>query len=81
MNYIQQYYQLPLAIVFKEDKNEYFEALQQSRKQENTDIFQEFMSGQYQKHLRHEIAEFQQMSKGESLKLGFGKGKGFSIFF
>ncbi len=81
MNYIQQYYKLPLAIVFKEEKNEYFEALQQSRKQENTEIFQEFMSGQYQKHLQNEIAEFQKMSQGESLKLGLGKGKGFSIFF
>jgi len=81
MNYIQHYYKLPLAIVFREDKSEYFEALQQSMKLENTAIFQEFMSSQYQKHLQSEIVEFQKMSKGESLKLGLGKGRGFSIFF
>jgi Fic family protein len=79
MNYVQQFYHLPLAVVFKEDKNEYFEALQQSRKQENTNIFQEFMSGQYQKHLQTEIDEFMKMSKGGGPR--FGKGNGFSIFF
>ncbi len=70
MNYVQQYYKLPLAIVFKEDKNEYFETLLRSRRHENKDIFQQFMWGQYQKHLQNEIAEFLKMSKGESLKLG-----------
>ncbi len=81
MNYIQHYFKLPLTIVFKEDKNEYFEALQQSRKLENKAIFQEFMSGQYQKHLQNEIVEFQKMSTEETLRSGSGKGKGFSIFF
>ncbi len=81
MNYIQGYYQLPLAIVFKEDKGDYFEALQQSRKQQDTEIFQAFMKSQYIKHLEREITEYQQMIKGEHLKPRSNKGKGFSIFF
>lgn len=58
MNFIQQYFHLPLAIVFKEDKAEYLDALQQSRKQEDTAPFLEFMSAQYTKHLQYEISQY-----------------------
>lgn len=73
MNYIQQYYKLPLAIVFKEDKADYFNALQQTRQQENMDIFHTFMFEQYKKHLTNEIAVYKKDTKAG--------GKGFSLLF
>jgi Fic family protein len=73
MNFIQEYYQLPLAIVFKEDKADYFTALQQTRLQENMEIFYDFMFAQYHKFL---IKEIEQYRKDIPLR-----GKGFSLFF
>jgi hypothetical protein len=81
MNYIQRYYSLPLAIVFSEDKAAYFEALQETRKQENKGIFTDFMYAQYEKHLQNEISEYQAMLKGKDLRPNLGKGMGFSLFF
>ncbi len=81
MNYIQRYYNLPLAIVFSENKAAYFEALQQTRKQENKDIFTGFMYTQYEKHLQKEISEYQAMLKGKDLRPNLGREKGFSLFF
>jgi Fic family protein len=80
MNYIQAYHKLPLAIVFKEDKADYYVALQETRKQENMQIFYEFMFGQYQKHLEQEITSYTQAmsQKAEPKK---GKGSGYSLFF
>lgn len=54
MNYIQAYHELPLAIVFKEDKQEYYTALQETRKQEDMQVFYTFMFEQYMKHLEQE---------------------------
>jgi len=78
MNYIQALCQLPLAIVFKEDKNEYFTALQQSRKLSTIQPFITFMYGQYQQYLTNEITLYHQ-----SLQRGNppNKTNGFSIFF
>ncbi|MDR3712240.1 MAG: Fic family protein [Puia sp.] len=84
MNYIQSYYGLPLAIVFKEDKVDYFTALQESRKQEDIAIFTEFMFSQYRKFLGNEIRQFlKDTSKNELQTKGGGKnkGKGYSLFF
>jgi len=80
MNYIQAYYKLPLAIVFKEDKADYYVALQDTRKQEDMLIFYAFMFGQYRKHLEQEITSYTEaMSrKTEPQK---GKGSGYSLFF
>jgi Fic family protein len=80
MNYIQAYHGLPLAIVFKEDKADYYVALQETRKQEDMQIFYAFMFWQYRKHLEQEIASYiQAMSqKAEPKK---GKGSGYSLFF
>jgi Fic family protein len=75
MNYLQLYFNLPLNIVFKEDKAAYFEALQQTRKDEDINIFRTFMYAQYEKYLNQEIDKFEQ-----SLKSG-GKGKGYSVVF
>jgi Fic family protein len=80
MNYIQAYHKLPLAIVFKEDKADYYVALQETRKQEDMRIFYAFMFGQYRKHLEQEITSYTEaMSpKNEPKK---GKGSGYSLFF
>jgi len=80
MNYIQAYHGLPLAIVFKEDKADYYVALQETRKQEDMQIFYAFMFGQYRKHLEQKITSFTQAmsQKAEPKK---GKGSGYSLFF
>ena len=75
MNYLQLYFNLPLSIVFKEDKAAYFEALQQTRKEENIIIFRKFMYGQYAKYMLHEIEKFEEVNKGGA------KGKGYSFVF
>ena len=84
MNYIQAYFHLPLAIVYKEDKSEYFTALQEARKQEKVDPFYNFMLQQYQKFLLHEMQQFRlDMNKSLDLKKKDKKGNdsGFSLFF
>ncbi|MEO7309438.1 MAG: Fic family protein [Chitinophagaceae bacterium] len=58
MNYLQQYFNLPLAIVFKEDKADYYTALTASRKNEDIGIFQNFMFGQYEKFLNQQVREY-----------------------
>jgi Fic family protein len=55
MNYVQQYHNQPLSFIFKEDKAEYFKALQTSRKEETTLPFREFMYKQYNKQLTKEV--------------------------
>jgi hypothetical protein len=84
MNYIQAYFHLPLAIVYKEDKSEYFTALQEARKQEKVDPFYNFILQQYQKFLLHEMQQFRlDMNKSLDLKKKDKKGNdsGFSLFF
>jgi len=49
MNYIQAYHELPLAIVFLQDQQEYYRALQEATKQEDRKIFDVFMFEQYKK--------------------------------
>lgn len=82
MNYIQAWYQLPLGIVHKEDRADYFEALVESRKIEDLSIFQDFMKSQYQKLLQKEIDDYKQMKKGNTLlpKNRESKGRGKSLF-
>lgn len=75
MNYLQLYFNLPLSIVFKEDKAAYFEALQQTKKAEDISVFRKFMFAQYAKYLQMEIEKFEQLDKEGS------KGKGFSFVF
>ena len=84
MNYIQAYFQLPLSIVYKEDKSDYFTALQEARKQKKIDPFYNFMLMQYQKFLLHEMNQFKlDMNKSLDLNKKDKKGNdaGFSLFF
>ncbi len=74
MNYIQLIFSLPMAIVFKEDKAAYFEALQATRKAADINIFRDFMYWQYQKYLQAEIYKFENGTMG-----GKNGGYGFLI--
>ncbi len=75
MNYIQAYFKLPLAIVFKEQKVSYFEALEETRNKEDLQYFRTFMLGQYQAMLSNEIALNAQMKSPPR------KGGGYSLVF
>ena len=55
MNVIQTYFDLPLAIVFSEDKVAYIGAIIESNKTKNTQPFIDFMFDQYNKHLSNLI--------------------------
>jgi Fic family protein len=63
MNYIQLVFNLPMGIVFAEDKADYFEALEKSRKEEDVQFFIAFMFEQYNKFLQLEIDRFEAMEK------------------
>ena len=67
MNLLQKRFDLPLAIVYKEDKLEYYQALEDSRNSESIAPFDSFMKGQYLKFLRTEIDLYKsQISKDNS---------------
>ena len=75
MNYIQSFFGLPMGIVFKEDKADYFEALVQSREKEDLSIFRQFMMEHYLRFLSIEIDQFGR-AKGQK-----GRTGGFSLIF
>ncbi len=74
MNYIQLYYNLPMCIVFKEDKADYIQALEASREQESLKPFRDFMSEQYSKFLSNQIQNFRNSNRKSN-------GNGFSMIF
>ena len=63
MNYIQQYHNLPLSIVYAEDKQDYFLALTETRKTEDIEIFRNFMFAQADKFLTEQIKELTKKQK------------------
>ena len=75
MNYIQQYHQMPLSVVYKEDKQDYFDALQETRKNEDISIFRNFMFSQTEKFLTEQIEELTQKQTSKNT------GKGFLFLF
>lgn len=58
MNFLQARFQLPLGIVFAEDKADYIDALEQSRTQESLQPFRTFMIEQYIKHLQQDMQRY-----------------------
>ncbi len=74
MNYIQAYYKLPLAIVHKESKADYIQALIDTREKEDFTIFRDFMDREYTQLLTAEIEKFQKIGDPK-------KGNGFSFLF
>jgi Fic family protein len=63
MNYILAYHRQLLAIIFKEDKAEYFQALEQSRMEESLIPFRKFMYEQQIKQLDNEIKKVKKKSE------------------
>jgi Fic family protein len=74
MNYIQAYYNLPLAIVHSDAKAEYIQALVDTREKNDIQIFRDFMAVEYAKLLENEIKKFEEMDKPK-------KGAGFNLMF
>ncbi len=70
MNYIQFYYHLFPAKIFKEDREEYILSLRQCQDEEANQPFLSFMAGQLKKSLSLEIERFSASQK-----------KGFSFMF
>ena len=60
MNYLQFEYGLVPTKVNKDDKAEYIQALVDSRKQDTTEPFREFMLQEHIKNLQQEIATYQE---------------------
>ena len=71
MSQIQSKYGLPLSCVYKEDKQEYIEALENSRKIESIDPFREFMDSQYRKYLSQEIQLYRSQHQDKSKGISF----------
>ena len=58
MNFIQHYFGQPLTVVFREDKKEYFTALENSRRTEDLKVFRNFMETQHIKSLKHQLLKY-----------------------
>ena len=74
MNYMQFYNKVVPTKIFKEDRAEYINSLIESREQESTAPFREFMAKQHEKTLRTEIMAYKQeqrKSKKDGFKLLF----------
>ena len=69
MNYIQAVHSQPLSIVFLEDKPAYIKSLNDSRNNNDVNIFRNFMSAQQIKYLKQEIEKYEQRNKGMSFLL------------
>jgi len=81
MNYVQHYHNIPLAIVFKEYKADYYKALVDSRSNENMKAFYIFMLEQYKKMINLEIQKVHNSQIGHIIKKGSKKGRGMSMIF
>jgi len=79
MNYLQKIHNLPLSIVYKEDKIDYFTALQDTREQNDIKIFKNFMFSQFEKYLKEEITKYQAILPENENKRN--KGRGYSMMF
>jgi Fic family protein len=67
MNYIQLYHGEPLIKIFTEDRVEYIDALNETEKKEDPDIFRNFICRQQIKFYEAEISKFQNNKSGFSL--------------
>jgi Fic family protein len=55
MNYIQAYFSLPMSIVFRTNRLQYIEAIEEARRKENLEPFYIFMFAQYGKLMKAEL--------------------------
>jgi hypothetical protein len=72
---LQSKFNLPLGIVHREAKLEYFDTLERSREKDSIEPFNEFMEFQYNKQLINEIEKY----KNQIIKKD--KGMGMSFLF
>ncbi|NQZ79331.1 MAG: Fic family protein [Ekhidna sp.] len=63
MNQLQSRFDIPLSVVYKEDKQDYFNALEVSRREESLKPFKAFMDSQYIKYLKEQIDLFKSQNK------------------
>ena len=71
MNYVQQYHNVPLSIIYSEDKQEYYRALEKTRENEDIEIFYEFMFSQTEKYLKGQIKILENRPKKKKNSKGF----------
>jgi len=75
MNYVQNWYKIPLSFIYNNDKQKYYTALEETRKKEDIDIFHNFMFNQLKKQLSSQIKLI------KTPKKAIKKNKGFSLLF
>lgn len=68
MNFIQQQFNLPLAIVNKEDRIDYIEVLEKTRKTDDINYFYDFMFNQYVKFLKSDSEKYIQQTQNKNNK-------------
>jgi Fic family protein len=78
MNYIQAVNNVPLSIVYKEDRMEYIQALKDARSSKNIKLFIAFMFKQFEKQLSAEITLYKENINASKKP---GDKNGFSLFF
>lgn len=84
MNYVEHRFGVPLTIMHKEDKADYYKALVDTRKEEDIDIFRKFMLGQHKRFLVDEIDKVHKSQKAVDSILSprrKNKGKGMGMMF
>ncbi|MFB0908529.1 MAG: hypothetical protein QMB03_09680 [Spirosomataceae bacterium] len=57
MNFVQEYFHLPLGVVYENDKLRYFTVLEDTRAADDVSIFYEFMFEQYATFLKTDITK------------------------
>lgn len=67
MNYVQLYHNQPLIKIFTEDRTDYINALNETEKNSDPEIFQRFIVLQQIKFLKSEISKYKNMGKGFQL--------------
>lgn len=76
MNYVQQYHNMPLTVVYKEDKQDYYKALEDTREKKDNLIFRSFMYTQTNKYLSEKVVEMTAENKQAP-----GNARGFQFLF
>lgn len=73
MNYIQNYFSLPLSIIYAEDNREYYSVLRKARDTNDIQPFYDFMFSQYEKFLREEIEEANEVDNSKEITFKLNK--------
>lgn len=73
MNYILAYHNMPLATIFAEDKQEYYQALEAARKGDDMDLtpIRKFLFNQQEKYFKLEIMKYEDGMNGKEMTFRF----------